>query len=256
MDWDDLDKTGSPNARHCSHCNETVYLCKTVESFAEHAKQMHCVALVPDVDIQPQAKQSRPMLGRSAPWNFELSKAAERFWMKLAQDFPGLASQITKELERKWSRSELLKADIEAGYTTITFAEVETKVSNVPGIYEIWTNTEVPLKVGISKDLKNRLKQHGASPDCLKINSITPLHPGHLVSKKSILAKHLYFDRALVDMARYNLKTREGRKSFLANECKIKFQYTKNREEARMLEKFLEKSGGFRYSRKIRVIDK
>lgn len=254
MDWDDLDKTTTPNARHCSLCHETVYLCRTVESFAEHAKQMHCVALVPDIDIQPKAKPSRSTLGRPAPWSFDLNEAAKKFWMTLAQDFPDFAPQITKELERKQTRNELLEAEIEAGYTSISFVEIETKVSSVPGIYEIWTNTGVPLKVGISNNLKKRLKQHASSPDCLINDEIDPSQPAYLTSKKSILAKHLYFDHAIADVARYDLTTQVGRRTYLANECKIKFQATKDTKKARYFEKFLEKLGKFRYARKIRVI--
>lgn len=255
MAWDDLDKTASPNARHCSRCDETVYLCKTAEDFVEHSRQMHCVALVAEVDIPPTAEPSRPALGRTAPWSFDLTEVAKKFWMKVGQDFPELAPQLTKELERKRSRNAIAEDDSDGRYTTISFAAIGTAVKNEPGIYEIWTKTGVPLKVGISKNLKKRLKQHAASPDCLRNDAIDPSQPEHLISKKSILAKHLYFDHAIADLVRYDLTTKEGRRAYLASECKIKFQVTKNREEARALEKLLEESGKFRYARKVRVIE-
>jgi hypothetical protein len=57
------------------------------------------------------------------------------------------------------------KMPVEDEYKRISFAEIAKEVDEVPGIYEIWTQSEIPLKVGISKNLRKRLKQHAASRD-------------------------------------------------------------------------------------------
>ncbi|MEA3331292.1 MAG: GIY-YIG nuclease family protein, partial [Campylobacterota bacterium] len=81
----------------------------------------------------------------------------------------------------------------------IKFSEIEYKVNNSSGVYEIFTNEDIPLKVGISNNLKRRLKQHRNSKQkYLKIkNQELPITLSNIESKQSILAKHLYFDNSL-----------------------------------------------------------
>lgn len=143
-------------------------------------------------------------------------------------------------------------------YKQIRFNKIiKNEVRNGPGIYEIWTDSGIRLKVGISKNLRKRLKQHAASRDSgLKGLGSNPTEPAHLTSKASILAKHLYFDRDLTETNDYDLTTEAGRNKYLADKCCIKFLVTKTRDEARELEKALEKSGEFRYARKVRIIEK
>ena len=106
--------------------------------------------------------------------------------------------------------------------------------------------------MGVSNNLIKRLKQHAASRDSgLKFLVSNPTEPAHITSKSSILAKHLYFDRVLEEARGYDLRSGDGRKKFLAEKCYIKFLVTKTREEARVLEKKLEKSNQFRYTRKF-----
>ncbi len=145
----------------------------------------------------------------------------------------------------------------EREYKRISFAEIATKVSEELGIYEIWTISEIPLKVGISNNLRKRLKQHAASRDSgLKGLGCNPTQPAHLISKASILAKHLYFDSALTVTGDYDLSTEIGRKTYLSEKCYIKFCVMKKRDDARALEKQLEKSDKFRYARKVRIIER
>jgi hypothetical protein len=131
------------------------------------------------------------------------------------------------------------------------------EVRNGPGIYEIWTDSGIRLKVGISKNLRKRLKQHAASRDSgLKGLDSNPTEPAHITSKASILAKHLYFDRDLAETSGYHLSTEMGRNKYLAEKCYIKFLVTRTLDDARELERPLEKSGEFRYARKVRIIEK
>lgn len=149
------------------------------------------------------------------------------------------------------------KMPVEDEYKRISFAEIAKEVDEVPGIYEIWTQSEIPLKVGISKNLRKRLKQHAASRDSgLKGLDSNPEQPAQLTSKGSILAKHLYFDRVLTETKDYDLTTEVGRKTYLDKKCYIKIRVTKTRNKARELERPLEKSGKFRYARKVQIIEK
>lgn len=129
----------------------------------------------------------------------------------------------------------------------IKFSEIKQKVAAKPGIYEIYTFQGVPLKVGIAKNLKRRLLAHGESKQAyLKKNTEGRVNnPSDLTSKRSILAKHLYFDSSIT--VEYDLKTEQGRKSFLENNCYIKIEITKTRELAREIEKVRESIGKFRY---------
>jgi hypothetical protein len=130
----------------------------------------------------------------------------------------------------------------------IKFSQIGTKLlAASPGIYEIRTNEGKILKVGIGGDLRRHLKQHGASLDRrlqLKAGGQRD-NPGDVVSKGSILAKHLYYDSTLTDA--YDLQSEVGRRSFLENECHILFTTTSTREEARVLEIERETDPSIRY---------
>ena len=43
--WEHLDITRDPAVRHCSACDQRVYLCRTEEETRLHAKARHCVAV-------------------------------------------------------------------------------------------------------------------------------------------------------------------------------------------------------------------
>lgn len=129
-------------------------------------------------------------------------------------------------------------------YVKVNFMEIKIKVPTKPGLYEIYTIDNIPLKVGISNNLQKRLLNHYASRQNalkLKLNGDWS-KPADVTSKSSILAKHLYFSDLSKD---YNLKTEEGRHRFLEESCFIKFFVTESKEEARALEKIIEASGKF-----------
>jgi len=120
---------------------------------------------------------------------------------------------------------------------------VETK----PGLYQIFTDEGMPLKVGIASNLRSRLRQHIRSAQkylVFKTYDGSP-NPNNVVSKRSILAKHLYFDEELTNS--YDLKSEEGRNSFLINECYALITYTESREKAKELEAKFESMKIFRY---------
>lgn len=122
-----------------------------------------------------------------------------------------------------------------------------------PGLYEIWTLSGVPLKVGIAEDLRQRLGDHRASRQTrLQLKSGGSWsRPEDVVSKRSILAKHLHFDRELAPD--YDLACEEGRRGFLEDCCEVRIHPTSNREEARELEKQREATGLFRYTGRVRA---
>lgn len=84
------------------------------------------------------------------------------------------------------------------GSRRLKFSEVGD-VERSPGIYEIYTLEGVPLKVGIAGDLRRRLVDHGRSAQSgLKFRvGNSARTPRQVVSKRSILAKHLYFDTSI-----------------------------------------------------------
>jgi hypothetical protein len=129
----------------------------------------------------------------------------------------------------------------------INFSEVKHQVSAISGIYEIYTLEGIPLKVGIASNLKKRLLDHYASSQAsLKKNTDGEIsNPSHLISKRSILAKHLYFDQNI--SKGHDLRTEKGRKLFLENHCYILIETTESKEAAREIEKERESSGKFRY---------
>jgi hypothetical protein len=122
----------------------------------------------------------------------------------------------------------------------------------MPGIYEILTDSGVALKVGIAANLRRRLLQHRASrQSCLKLKPGGKWNnPSDVVSKASILAKHLYYDGSIA--VEYDLSTEDGRQTFLRERCYILFQFTRTRAEARELEKRRETNGQYRYLKAVR----
>ncbi len=140
----------------------------------------------------------------------------------------------------------------------IKFSEVGDEIKESPGIYEIHTHSGIPLKVGVAENLKKRLSsQHGPSRQSgLKPKNGSKLSnssdPSEVESKASILAKHLFFDKSITEQ--YDLRTEEGRRSFLENECYIRYEYRPNGRKSQKLkdeEKKREKSGKFRYVGKV-----
>jgi hypothetical protein len=129
----------------------------------------------------------------------------------------------------------------------LRFDEIERSVPTSAGLYEIFTDHGIALKVGIAANLRIRLLQHArSSQQGLKIirETNSPI-PRDITSKKSILAKHLYFDTTITDS--YDLKSEQGRRHFLLNCCHLVVQPTNTREEARIIEIALERSGAYRY---------
>lgn len=137
------------------------------------------------------------------------------------------------------------------GVKELHFSEVST-LPAAPGIYEIWARRRVPLKVGIAANLRQRLMAHAASRQSgLRCKpSGRPTEPSDVRSNKSILAKHLYFDR---EIARgFDLTTEEGRRSFLATRCFIRYRTTASADAARVIEKRLEATSQYRYQGRVR----
>jgi hypothetical protein len=135
------------------------------------------------------------------------------------------------------------------------FCDIEN-IEQEPGVYEIHTDTGLALKVGIGKNLRKRLLQHRASlQSCLKLKQGGKwTNPNDVQSKGSILAKHLYYDLSLTND--YDLKTEAGRRAFLHERCYIVLiKITKTKDEARSIEKQLEKDGKNKY-RYVKTFEK
>lgn len=98
------------------------------------------------------------------------------------------------------------------------FAQVD-QLLNQSGTYQIFTDGDIPLKVGIATKLKARLRQHAhSSHKSLKFkHGVTDIQPNDVRSARSILAKHLYFDSLIAPA--YDLTTENGRREFLQSEC-------------------------------------
>jgi hypothetical protein len=138
----------------------------------------------------------------------------------------------------------------------IRFNEIDEKAPEQPGIYEIHTNDGTALKVGIGKNLRKRLIQHRDSRQSrLKlIPGGNWSNPSDVVSKGSILAKHLFFDEIITK--NFNLKTENGRKEFLMKDCYILFEITATREEAWLQEQTLEDPALYRYVGRVVIHDR
>ncbi|MER1969112.1 hypothetical protein [Castellaniella sp. GW247-6E4] len=130
------------------------------------------------------------------------------------------------------------------------FSDIEKDVPECPGIYEIYTLGDVPLKVGISVNLRRRLQQHKESRQ--KYLLLRPngdwKNPSDIKSTRSILTKHLYFSTA----EGFDLKIEADRQRYLLENCYILFKTTKSREVARKMEKQLEATGKFRFVGPVR----
>lgn len=131
------------------------------------------------------------------------------------------------------TRQHFMAVEAPIPEAVITFDEISRAVPRGPGIYQIWTISGIPLKVGISSDLYRRLRTHRASP-----------------LKSSVLARHLCLDRSLTP--EHDLTTEAGRRRFLAEECRVTLLRTASRGDARALEIDLERTGKFRYIGKVR----
>lgn len=121
-----------------------------------------------------------------------------------------------------------------------------------PGIYEIWLRPNIALKVGIASSLRKRLTIHMQSLQRrlkLKRNGHWS-RPDDVLSKGSILAKHLYFDGEIAP--NLNLKSEGDRQVFLRKRCEIRYRETGTREAARKIEITLEQSGAYRYVDRVR----
>lgn len=99
--------------------------------------------------------------------------------------------------------------------------------------------------------MQKRLRAHASSKQkYLQIKDKTSGElPSDLISKRSILAKHLYFDDEITSA--YDLTTELGRQAFLKDECYLEITYTDSREIARKLEVKAEKLGIFRYRGRV-----
>ncbi len=121
----------------------------------------------------------------------------------------------------------------------LRFDELEGNVPSKPGIYEIYMLFGEALKVGVGKSLLQRLKDHRASRQGgLKLKPNGDWNdPSDVDSKKSILAKHLFFDSSIAK--NYDLTLEVGRRRFLGEQCYFVFEMTDSREEAKRREKFV-----------------
>ncbi len=134
----------------------------------------------------------------------------------------------------------------------IKFSEITNLDNKKAGIYEIYTNDDIPLKVGISTNIKRRLREHKNSKQkYLKIkNTNLPITPDNIKSNQSILAKHLYFDKKI--SSTLDLSKENDRQIFLQENCYIKFKYTETKQDARKIEIEKEKLN-FRYIGRVKI---
>ncbi len=134
--------------------------------------------------------------------------------------------------------------------TVVPFAEVHS-APDTCGIYEVFTNDGIALKVGIATSLRRRLSAHARSKQSrlrLRVDGRWD-NPSDVVSKLSVLAKHLYFDTEIAP--EYNLTTEDGRQRFLREKCIVRFMVTPTRADARNLERELEATGAYRYCGRV-----
>ena len=111
MDWDALDPSADPAIRHCNQCDQDVHLCTTADQFIERAKHNECVALSASLHVPDGASTKVQMVGRPAPWSYQLESSAAQFWLAIQKDAPELGSQMTKELEKCRTRRILRTPD-------------------------------------------------------------------------------------------------------------------------------------------------
>lgn len=144
-------------------------------------------------------------------------------------------------------------SDCPPQHQLMKFADIATAAPEGPGVYQLWHFYEGILKVGISTNLRARLKQHWRSrASALKLKpGGDPSNPADWVSKGSILAKHLFFDRTLGEQ--HDLTTEDSRRRFLEEHCEIAIYPTESVMIARELEKQLERSGRIRYQGRVKV---
>ena len=130
--------------------------------------------------------------------------------------------------------------------TIIGFDVVQT-VPTEPGVYEVWLRGGRALKVGIAMSLRKRLTTHAASrASGLKLKSGGKWTcPNDVMSKQSVLTKHLFFDREY--SSQYDLCSENDRRRFLVERCEIRYRTTRTREEARAIERRLEKESRYKY---------
>jgi hypothetical protein len=135
----------------------------------------------------------------------------------------------------------------------IRFSEIDTQVGTGPGIYEIRTISGILLKVGIAANLKRRLRKHRATKQgCLKPKEGgNYVDPKNILSKGSILAKHLYFDSSIDQ--HYDLTLEAGRRAFLEERCQILFKQCRSKAAARKLEREMERTISIRYVGRVSV---
>lgn len=135
---------------------------------------------------------------------------------------------------------------------TVSLADVSS-APHACGIYELVTITGIALKVGIATSLRRRLVAHARSRQSrlrLRLNGSWD-NPSDVMSKQSVLTKHLYFDAKIAP--EYVLTSEDGRQRFLREQCLARFVATASRDEARHLECLLEATGRYRYCGRVRV---
>lgn len=136
----------------------------------------------------------------------------------------------------------------------IRFTEISARVGRKPGYYEIYASNGELLKIGIARDLRDRLLRHRASyqSGLSAIGGIAKVNdPQQLRSSSSILAKHLFFDTCISPTR--DLRSESGRRAFLEEECWISFELCESRKAAREMEKLRERTATIRYMGPVRI---
>ncbi len=108
----------------------------------------------------------------------------------------------------------------------------DSDVPEKPGLYEIYRDDGIPLKVGRSGNLRRRLMSNHRKSN----------------THNTILACHMKLDETLTP--EYNFAKRSQRQKFLKEECYILWEVIEDEKELRRREKELETTGKFRYTGK------
>lgn len=108
LQWTHLEHTGDPSIRLCPKCSENVYLCRSPDEFASHAEKKNCVAIPANLSIPSSSLPPKYVLGRPAPWSYELEGDAKGFWKELEKHHRSLSSQLMKEHERLKVRCQMM----------------------------------------------------------------------------------------------------------------------------------------------------